>query len=138
VWVEIAETTARPPFIPERDAGALAEAMQEITARVNRSRSPVILAGIEIMRLGLRDQLVKLAERYNLPVATSFMGKAVFPEHHPNFIGTYMGAAGHPYSRRVVEESDCLLMLGAWLTDTETGLFTSVIPRGTLVQVLAN
>ena len=76
--------------------------------------------------------------RYNLPVATSFMGKAVFPEHHPNFIGTYMGAAGHPYSRRMVEESDCLLMLGAWLTDTETGQFTSRIARTALIQALAN
>jgi len=135
---EITETAARTPFTPERDAGALAEAMQEITARVNRSKTPVILAGIAIMRLGLRDQLINLAERYNLPVATPFMGKAVFPEHHSNFIGTYMGAAGHPYSRRMVEGSDCLLMLGAWLTDTETGLFTSEIPRSTLVQVLAN
>ncbi|MBI4400527.1 MAG: thiamine pyrophosphate-binding protein [Nitrospirae bacterium] len=138
VWAEIAETAARPHFAPRRDAGALVEAMQDITARVNRSRNPVILAGVEIMRLGLRDQLIRLAECYNLPVATSFMGKAVFPEHHPNFIGTYMGAAGHPYSRLVVEGSDCLLMLGAWLTDTETGLFTSAIPRGTLIQVLAN
>ncbi|MEW6246914.1 MAG: thiamine pyrophosphate-dependent enzyme [Nitrospirota bacterium] len=90
------------------------------------------------MRLGLRDRLIQLAERHGLPVSTSFMGKAVFPEHHPNFIGTYMGAAGHPYSRRMVEEADCLLMLGAWLTDTETGLFTSAIKRESMIQVLAN
>lgn len=49
-----------------------------------------------------------------------------------------MGAAGHPYSRRMVEEADCLLMLGAWLTDTETGLFTSAIKRESMIQVLAN
>jgi indolepyruvate decarboxylase len=138
VWAELTETAARPSSAPQRDDAALAEAMQEISARFNRSQRPVILAGVEIMRLGLREQLIALAERFNLPVATSFMGKAVFPEHHPNFIGTYMGAAGHPYSRQMVEGSDCLLMLGAWLTDTETGLFTSAIPRGTLIQVLAN
>jgi indolepyruvate decarboxylase len=123
---------------PQRDPAASAEAMQEIATRLNRSRSPVILAGIDIMRLGLRDNVIRLAERYNLPVATSFMGKAVFPEHHPNFIGTYMGAASHPYARRMVEESDCLLLLGVWLTDTETGRFTSLIARGTLIQALAN
>jgi len=138
VWVEIIEQVAHVQGPPDRDASALAEVMQEIALRFNRSRTPVILAGIEIMRLGLRDQLVRLAERYNLPVATSFMGKAVFPEHHPNFIGTYMGRAGHPYARRMVEGSDCLLMLGAWLTDTETGLFTSTIARHTLIQALAN
>lgn len=137
-WAEIGEAEAWTPMVPERDKAALAEAMQEISVRLNRSRKPVILAGIEIMRLGLRDHLIRLAERYNLPVATSFMGKAVFPEHHQNFIGTYMGAAGHPYARRMVEESDCLLMLGVWLTDTETGRFTSLIARGTLIQVLAD
>ncbi len=138
VWAEIDEAEAWAPTVPLRDSAALAEAMQEIATRLNRSRQPVILAGIDIMRLGLRDQVIQLAERYNLPVATSFMGKAVFPEHHPNFIGTYMGAAGHPYARRMVEESDCLLLLGVWLTDTETGRFTSLIARGTLIQVLAD
>lgn len=138
VWAEIPETVARRPFAPGRDAVALTEAMQEITTHFNRSRSPVILAGVEIMRLGLRDQLIQLAERSNLPVATSFMGKAVFPEHHPNFIGTYMGQAGHPYACRMIEGSDCLLMLGVWLTDTETGLFPSTISRDTLIRASAN
>ncbi|MDF0650680.1 MAG: thiamine pyrophosphate-binding protein [Nitrospira sp.] len=135
-WAEIDEPEAWTPVAPQRDLAALAEAMQELDDRLNRSRNPVILAGIDIMRLGLRDQVIRFTERYNLPVATSFMGKAAFPEHHPNFIGTYMGAAGHPYARQMVEESDCLLMLGVWLTDTETGRFTSLIARGTLIQVL--
>ncbi len=138
VGVDIGEPSAAAVPVRERDEAALAEAMQEITTRLNRSRHPVILAGVEIMRLGLRDRLIQLAERYGLPVSTSFMGKAVFPEHHSQFIGTYMGAAGHPYSRRMVEEADCLLMLGAWLTDTETGLFTSTIKREAVIQILAN
>lgn len=137
-WAEIGEAAPWPSVGPERDSAALAEALQELTVRFNQSRAPVILAGVDIMRLGLREQLIRLAERYNLPVATSFMGKAVFPEHHPNFIGTYMGAAGHPYARRMVEESDCLLLLGVWLTDTETGRFTSLIAPGTLIHVLAD
>ncbi len=137
-WAEIDEAEPWTPVAPQRDRATLAEAMQEMDDRLNRSRAPVILAGIDIMRLGLRDQVIRLAERYNLPVANSFMGKAVFPEHHPNFIGTYMGAAGHPYARQIVEESDCLLMLGVWLTDTETGRFTSLIARGTLIQVLSD
>ncbi len=137
-WADLDEAEVRTPVATPRDQAALAEAMQEIATRLNWSRNPVLLAGIEIMRLGLRDQVIRLAERYNLPVATSFMGKAVFPEHHPNFIGTYMGAASHPSTRQMVEGADCLLLLGVWLTDTETGRFTSLIARGTLIQVLAD
>ncbi len=138
VWMEVREAQGSAPVAAAADPMTLAEALQEITVRLSQSLRPVILAGVEIMRLALREPLIELAERYNLPVATSFMGKAVFPEHHAQFIGTYMGAAGHQYARRMVEKSDCLLMLGAWLTDTETGLVTSAIPRETVVQVLAH
>jgi indolepyruvate decarboxylase len=136
--VEIPVSTARPPFRQASDPDAIAEVMQELTSRLNRSRRPVLLAGVEIMRLGLRKQLIQVSERYHLPVATSFMGKAVFPEHHPNFIGTYMGLAADPYTRRMVDDSDCLIMLGAWLTDTEAGLVPNVFRHEILIQVSAS
>lgn len=137
VWMELHEFAVPTHMPPEVSPMTLAEALQDITTRLSRSMRPVILAGVEIMRLGLREQLISLTEQYNFPVATSFMGKAVFPEHHANFIGTYMGAAGDPYARRMIEDSDCLLLLGAWMTDTETGLFTGVIPGEAVIQVLA-
>jgi len=110
------------------------EAMEEIVSRINRSRSPVVIAGVELERFGLIKKLVKLVEKYNFPVATSIIGKAVFPEHHKNFIGTYMGAVGNPIARKLVEESDCLLILGEMITDTNTGLFTGHIKRENLIH----
>ena len=136
-WMELHSPDVPSEPVLSSDPLTLQEALQEIVNRVGLSQQPVILAGVEIMRLGLRKQLIDLADQYHLPVATSFMGKAVFPEHNPHFIGTYMGAAGDPYARRMVEDSDCLLMLGAWLTDTETGLFTSTIRSEAVIQVLA-
>ncbi len=110
------------------------EAMEEIVSRINSSKHPVVIAGVELERFGLREKFVRLVEKYNFPVATSIIGKAVFPEHHKNFIGTYMGAVGNPTAKELVEKSDCLLILGEMITDTNTGLFTSHIRRENLIH----
>ncbi len=119
----------RSPKIPE----ALSEAVREIIERINKSLNPVILAGVEIERLGLMKRLLQVVERFNLPVATTVVGKSVFPEHHHNFIGTYMGKLSDPYTATMVEESDCLMLLGDFLTDVNTGFFTSEIKRENMV-----
>ncbi len=116
------------------DPAALREAMGEVVARLNRSRRPVIYAGVEIERFGLIQKLVRLAEKLNLPVATSMEGKTVFPETHRNFVGIYMGKVGSPEARAVVERSDCVLMLGALQTDVNTGLFTARVDQASLIS----
>lgn len=100
--------TATAPRHP--DPAALQEVMAEVVHRLNRSRRPVIYAGIEIQRFGLIEKLVALAEKLNLPVVTSMDGKTVFPETHRNFVGIYMGKVGSPEAREVVEGSDCVLV----------------------------
>lgn len=117
---------------------ARAEAFAEIAGRLARSRQPAILAGVDVERFGLATRLRQVAERLTLPVATSLDGKAVFPEHHPQFVGTYMGEMGSAVARRVVEGADCLLILGAYLTDTGTGLFTSQIDRRAVIHATAD
>lgn len=119
---------------PAKDQAALEEAMEEVILRLNRSVRPVIYAGVEIERFDLREKLIAFVEKLNLPIATSIEGKAVFPEDHPNFVGIYMGRAGSEPAREQVEGSDCLLMLGAFLTDVNTGLFTAKVDRSSLIS----
>jgi indolepyruvate decarboxylase len=131
-------TGARPqragPLARRPDPAALREVMGEVVARLNRSRRPVIYAGVEIERFGLIRKLVRLAERLNLPVVTSMDGKTVFPEIHRNFVGIYMGKVGSAQARKVVEQSDCVLMLGALQTDVSTGLFTARVDQASLIS----
>ena len=122
------------PLARRPDPAALREVMGEVVARLNRSRRPVIYAGVEIERFGLMRKLVRLAEKLNLPVVTSMDGKTVFPETHRNFVGIYMGRVGSPEARKVVERSDCVLMLGALLTDVSTGLFTARVDQASLIS----
>jgi indolepyruvate/phenylpyruvate decarboxylase len=120
--------------VAEPDQEALREAFREVVRRLNSSRRPVVYAGVEIARFGLIDKTRRLVEKLNVPVVTSIEGKAVFPEDHANFSGIYMGRAGSESAREAVESSDCLLMLGAFLTDVSTGVFSARIDRSTLIS----
>lgn len=130
-------TLRRAPAVsapaPERDAAALEEALAEVVARLARSERPVIFAGPETERLGLREGLAALVEKLGVPLVTSIEGKCVFPEEHPNFVGLYMGQAGSEAAREAVEGADCVLMLGAFLTDVSTGHYTSRIDRSCVI-----
>jgi TPP-dependent 2-oxoacid decarboxylase len=80
---------------------------------------------VEVHRFGLQSAVLKLAEKTNIPVATTVLGKSVIGEHHPFYMGIYEGAMGRDDVRRYVESSDCLLMLGAFMTDINLGVYTA-------------
>ena len=60
-----------------------------------------------------------------MPIATTILGKSVISEGHPLFVGVYEGAMGRDEVTECVEEADCLLMLGCFLTDINLGIFTA-------------
>jgi len=109
----------------ERDEAALEEAIAETTRLVTTAMQPVIIAGEELARFGIVDQLPALLERSGIPVATTTLSKSVVDETHPLFLGVYEGAIGHETTRRYVEESDCLIILGATLSDATLGINTA-------------
>lgn len=119
---------------PPLNADALAEALEEVIRRLNRARKPVVYAGVEVQRFGMTDALRELVEKLNLPCVTSLMGKTVLPEHHPNFIGNYMGVVGPKGTREYVESSDCIVSLGTLFTDMDTGAYTAHIDHRNLIQ----
>ena len=112
------------------DADALGEALAEAVAMMNAARQPVILADVEIHRFGLRESLLGLAERANIPIASTILGKSVVGEEHPLYLGVYEGAMGREEVRRYVEESDCALLLGVFMTDVNLGIYTARLELG--------
>lgn len=104
---------------------SLTEALQEAVSLINAAERPVILADVEIHRFGLQEALLQLVEKTNIPIAETILGKSVISELHPNNIGIYAGAMGNEFTRQYVESSDCLIMLGVFLTDINLGIFTA-------------
>lgn len=110
---------------PASDPAALAAAVDEAVAWIASAKRPVIIAGVEMHRFGLQEEVVVLAEKANIPVAATMLGKSVVRETHPQYIGLYEGAMGRQDVTRFVEESDCVVLLGTFMTDINLGIFTA-------------
>ena len=113
------------PGDPEVLAAAVAEAVEHLS----KAERPVILAGEELHRFGLQAELATIVHKTGVPVAATITGKSVFPESDPAYLGIYEGAMGRDSVRDYVEKSDCLVLLGAQLTDMNLGVYTAHIDR---------
>ena len=134
VYIELPRDLVSTPGIPHHtplephersDPAALREALAEAAAMINAARKPVILADVEVHRFGLQNALLRLVEKTNIPVAATIMGKSVIGEQHSFYMGVYEGAMGRDDVRRYVESSDCVIMLGAFMTDINLGIYTA-------------
>jgi indolepyruvate decarboxylase len=117
------------------EPAVLEEAVEEAAQLLTRAERPIILAGVEIHRFGLQDKVLALAERHQIPIAATLLGKSVVPEKHPLYIGLYEGAMGRAEVTQFVEESDCVLMLGAFMTDINLGIFTAQLDPARCIYV---
>lgn len=121
------------PDLPHRSAAvervsdphALREAVEEAASLLSASSKPVIIAGVELHRFGLQDDLLNLAEASQIPITTTMLGKSVIRETHPLFVGLYEGAMGREEVTQFVEDSDCVLLLGTFMTDINLGIYTA-------------
>ncbi|HEX6587795.1 MAG TPA: thiamine pyrophosphate-binding protein [Longimicrobiales bacterium] len=114
--------------MPDADAHAI-----ELAAGVLASaRRPLLYVGLGAA--AARDRLVELAERFEMPVASTFQGKGVFPESHPLFLWPGFGDAAPAFVRKVVAECDVTLAIGCRFGEVATGSY-GMTPPGKLVHV---
>ena len=103
-------------------------------ATLSASLKPVILAGGGCILAEAEAELLKLAETGNIPVATTLMGKGVFPEDHPLSLGM-VGMHGTPQANLAVSEAEVILALGTRFSDRSTGGRNSYAPKATIIHV---
>ncbi len=120
---------ARREAPPATDAESLAACLEEMAEMINAARQPVILAGVELHRHQVTDLALDIAEHFNIPVAADMLSKSVISETHPLYIGVYGGALSDPVCREYVDGSDCVIMLGTFITDMFLGINTARLTR---------
>lgn len=117
--LEIGPIPTLPPL--PWDDEAVAACADDILQQLDRARSPIMVVDVEIRRYELEDQVAELANRLDIPVVTTLMGRGLLTDAPVDFRGTYLGEAGDLDLRALVEESDGLLLLGAILSDSNFG-----------------
>lgn len=126
---------ASHPHVPKSDPMELREAVEETRRRLRESKRPVLLAGVEAHRFNLQDKVIELAEKNHIPMCSTLLGKSVVSESHPLYVGVYEGAMGRETPRKFVEESDCVLMIGTFMTDINLGVYTANLDPAKCIRV---
>lgn len=127
--------TALVPHAPhslmlQSNAAALDAALKEARERIKTAKRPVVIAGVEIHRFNLQEEILKLAETNQIPMCATLLGKSVVGERHPLYLGVYEGAMGRQAVTEYVESSDCVLLLGTFMTDINLGIYTAKLDPG--------
>lgn len=128
VEVEVPDTTVPNPYIP-RTAPTLKEnlaaSVQEVEHMLTTAKRPVIVLGIQLVRYGLLEKVVRFAEMTDIPLVTTLLSKSAIEETHPQFMGVFAGKMSRTEISSYVESSDCLLVLGAYISDMDTGVYSA-------------
>jgi acetolactate synthase-1/2/3 large subunit len=96
-----------PPFRPSSSD----EAIRAALAALARARRPVMVAGGGVRTSGAGAELMSVAERLQIPVATSLNGKDTIPGTHPLSVGV-VGTYSRGSANQVVLESDLVCFIG--------------------------
>src|SRR5260370_1275731 len=72
----------------------------------------VIVAGGGAVLSGAGDEITRIAEILNIPVATTINGKGSINEMHAWSAGVIGGNGGRPYANQLLAEADCIFYLG--------------------------
>ena len=116
-----------PAFRPEPDGASVAAAATALAA----AERPVIVAGGGVIASEAWTELVELAEKRSIPVATSLNGKGAIAADHPLSVGT-CGLYSRSSANRVVGSADLVLFVGSQTGGQVTNNWT-VPPVGTPV-----
>jgi acetolactate synthase I/II/III large subunit len=138
--VQIASTEFEYPTEPirlrgYRPLGAAASAQVEAAAELLRaSRRPLILAGHGVLMSGAVDELRAFAEKAQIPIALTLLGKGAISEHHPLCLGM-MGMHGEAYTNNAIQEADLLLAFGMRFDDRVTGNLATYARKSRKIHV---
>ena len=85
-----------------------------IIEKLSAAERPVIYAGAGIRLAGVVDELVAVAERLRVPIATGFNAHDIIASDHPLFVGR-PGTIGDRGGNFAVQNADVVLVLGCRL-----------------------
>ena len=138
---DVAKQPATPPndilIVPlSEPESSVAEAFRyHARERLLDSPRVALLADFLALRFGLQPVLQRWMAETPMAHATLLMGKGLFDERHPAFVGTYSAGASSDYVRLAIEDADTIFCVGTQFVDTLTAGFTQQLPQERTIEV---
>lgn len=131
VHIDIPKNFQQGSFVPDFDApmdlpgyhpevALPTEQLEKVIPLLLSAKRPAIYAGGGVVMSDASSQLRELAERLQIPVATTLMGIGAMPADHPLSL-RWLGMHGPVCANSAVNEADVVLAIGARFDDRVTG-----------------
>jgi len=115
---EYPEKVDLPGYRPTRTGHArMVERGAEL---INSAQRPLIYGGGGVNSADAQKELLKLAEKADIPATMTLLGKGGFPEDHDLYLGM-PGMHGTAYANYALHEADVILAVGTRFDDRVTG-----------------
>ena len=101
---------------------------------LKKAERPLILAGHGVTMSNSERELMEFAERTQIPVALTLLGKGAIPENHPLCLGM-MGMHGAAAVNQAIQGADLLLAFGMRFDDRVTGNLKTYSPNSRKIHV---
>ena len=101
---------------------------------INRAERPMILAGHGVMISEAENELLALAEKADIPVATTLLGLSTIPSDHLLNKGL-LGMHGNIGPNIKTNEADVLIAIGMRFDDRVTGNVKGYAPQAKIIHI---
>lgn len=109
-------------------------AVREAGALINGAERPLILVGQGVKLSGAEKELLELAEKASIPMASTLMGLSAVPSGHPLFLGQ-LGMHGNVAPNMLTQEADLIVAVGMRFSDRVTGSVDTYAPGAKVVHI---
>jgi len=108
--------------------------IQQALTLLQQAQRPLLYVGGGAIAAEAHGEIQELAERFQIPVTTTLMGKGAFDENHPLAVGM-LGMHGTAYANFAVSECDLLVAVGARFDDRVTGKLAKFAPYAKVIHI---
>jgi acetolactate synthase-1/2/3 large subunit len=128
------EAAAPEAYRPHPMRSHNADSITDAAKLIREAKRPVILAGHGVIQSGAFEQVRTLAERMQIPVASTLLGLGCFPASHELSLGM-MGMHGEAWVNEAIQKADLLIACGMRFDDRVTGTLASYAPKAKKIHI---
>ncbi len=108
--------------------------IRQATEMMKEAERPILYIGGGIIASHSEEELLAVAEKLQIPVVNTLMGKGAFPSTNPLNLGL-VGMHGSMYANYAVTNADLLIAVGARFSDRVTGKLADFAPDAKVIHV---
>ncbi|NML41694.1 biosynthetic-type acetolactate synthase large subunit [Chitinophaga sp. G-6-1-13] len=110
------------------------EAVTAAAALINEAKKPFLLVGHGVLLSGAEKALIALAEKAQIPMASTLLGLSAVPVDHPLYVGM-LGMHGNYGPNMLTGECDVLIAVGMRFDDRVTGDVPSYANKAKVIHI---